>query len=101
MVKNKSNKKIEDIKKKIVKTLKRNKVTRAGIFGSYVRGEEKKDSDVDILVEINDPELSLLGFIALKHRIEDILGKSIDLVEYGAIKPRIKKRILTEEIRII
>ncbi len=42
------NKEIEKIKKKIVPILKKNKVVRAGIFGSYARGENKKNSDVDI-----------------------------------------------------
>jgi len=95
------NKKINEIKKKIIGILKKNKVVRAGIFGSYARGEEKKDSDIDILVEINDNNLSLLGFIALKHRIEDTLRRKIDLVEYDAVKPRIRERVLNEEIRII
>jgi predicted nucleotidyltransferase len=100
MAKNKSNT-IENIKSKLKGILKKNKVVRAGIFGSYARGEEGKDSDIDILVEIDDDKMSLLGFIALKHKIEDILGRKIDLVEYESIKPRIKDRILAEEIRII
>ncbi len=100
MVKKKINK-INEIKKKIVRILKKNKVVKAGIFGSYARGEEKKNSDVDILVEIDDPDMSLLGFIALKHKIEDMLRMKVDLVEYGAIKPLIKDRILNEEVRIL
>jgi len=91
----------EEMKKKIVRILKKNKVVRAGIFGSYARGEQKKNSDIDILVEINDKKMSLLGFIAIKHKIEDVLRKKVDLVEYKVIKPRIKQRILNEEIRII
>lgn len=92
---------INKIKNKIRKILKKNNVTRAGIFGSYARGEAKKKSDIDILVKINDKNMSLLGFIHLKHEIEDALGRKIDLVEYAAIKPLIKDRILAEEIRII
>ena len=97
----KTNKQIETIKKKIVPILKKNNVVRAGIFGSYARGENKKNSDVDILVEINNPKMSLLGFIAMKHALEDVIGRKIDLVEYKTIKPRIKKKILNEEIKII
>jgi uncharacterized protein len=92
---------VEVIKKKIVPILKKNKVVRAGIFGSYARGENKKNSDVDILVEINNPKMSLLGFIAVKHALEEVIGRKIDLVEYKMIKPRIKKQILEEEIKII
>src|SRR3989344_836205 len=97
----KPNKEIEKIKSKIVGTLKKNKVIRAGVFGSYSRGEQKKDSDIDIAVEINDNTMSLLGFIGLIRLLEELLKRKVDLVEYSAIKPRIKERILKEEIRII
>ena len=95
------NNSIEKIKSKIIKILKRNKVKKAGIFGSYARGEQKKNSDIDILVEINDKNMSLLDFIELKLRLEDILRRKIDLVEYKAIKPLIKERILNEEVKIL
>jgi hypothetical protein len=97
----KVNSEIDKIKSKISHILKSNKVTKAGIFGSYSRGEQRKDSDVDIVVEINDKNMSLIGFIRLKSALEKILGKKVDLVEYSAIKPAIKERILSEEIRII
>ena len=99
--KTKPNKEIEKIKSKITKVLKKNKVTKAGIFGSYSRGEQNKNSDIDIVVEINDSNMSLLGFIRLSRLLEGLLKRKVDLVEYSAIKPRIKERILKEEIRII
>lgn len=99
--KEKTNKDIEDIKSKIIPVLKKNKVTKAGIFGSYSRGEQKKDSDIDIAVNIEDKKMSLLGFIALIRVLEGILKRKVDLVEYSAIKSRIKQKILNEEIRII
>ncbi len=97
----KANKEVEKIKSKIIKVLKENKVSKAGIFGSYSRGKQDKNSDIDIAVEISDNNMSLLGFIALKTKLEDILGKKVDLVEYSVIKPLIKNRILNEEIKII
>ena len=97
----KKNKEIEKIKRQIVGILKKNKVTKAGIFGSYARGEQKRNSDIDILVNIEDKKMSLLGFIGLMRLLEEILKKKVDLVEYSAIKPRIKDRILKEEIKII
>lgn len=97
----KPNREIERIKSKIIKVLKKNKVSRAGIFGSYSRGEQNKNSDIDIAVEINDDNMSLLGFIGLKIKLEDALGKKVDLVEYSVIKPLIKNRVLNEEIKII
>ena len=94
-------KELNRIKKIIVPILRRNKVIKAGIFGSYARGEQKKNSDVDIVVEINDKNMSLLGFIELKLKLGDILKKKIDLVEYSALKPLIKSRILKEEVNIL
>ena len=94
-------KEIEKIKSKITNVLKKNKVSKAGIFGSYSRGEQNKNSDIDIAVEINDKNMSLIGFIRLIRILEELLKRKVDLVEYNAIKPRIKERILKEEIRII
>ncbi len=94
-------KEIEEIKSKIVPILKKNKVTKAGVFGSYSRGEQKKDSDIDIAVNIEDKKMSLLGFIALIRVLEETLKRKVDLVEYSAIKPRIKQKILDEEIKIL
>ena len=97
----KPNKEIEKIKSMITKILKKNKVIKAGIFGSYSRGEQNKNSDIDIVVEINDKNMSLIGFIRLKLRLEEALGKKVDLVEYSAIKSLIKDNILKEAIRIL
>lgn len=97
----KSNKEIKKIKLKVIPILKKNSVTRAGIFGSYSRGEQTSKSDVDMLVEIKDKNMSLLGFVGLKLKLENALKKKVDLVEYSAIKPIIKKNILEEEIRIL
>ena len=81
----KNNREIDEIKQKILPILKDHKVTKAGIFGSYARGEQKKKSDVDILVEISD-DVSLLGVIRLKNVLEKALRKRIDLVEYALIR---------------
>ena len=97
----KPNREIEKIKEKIIPILKENKVKKAGIFGSYARGEQKKDSDIDLVVKIDDKNMSLIGFIRLIRLLEEALNKKVDLVEYSAIKPLIKDRILNEEIRII
>jgi len=98
---NKTNNEIERIKLKIKGILKKNRVSRAGIFGSYSRGKQKKNSDIDIAVKIEDKNMSLLGFIGLKLALEKALGKKVDLVEYSAIKSLIKNRILNEEVKII
>lgn len=97
----KINKEIEKIKPVIIKILRKNKVNKAGIFGSYSRGEQRKNSDIDIVININDKRMSLLGFVRLIKLLEEALKRKVDLVEYSAIKPQIKERILKEEIRII
>lgn len=72
-------------------------VKEIGIFGSYVRGEQKKRSDVDILVEFEESaNLSLLDFISLETYLSKVLGVKVDLVEKHALKPRIGKRVLEE-----
>ncbi|MEK6871713.1 MAG: nucleotidyltransferase family protein [Nanoarchaeota archaeon] len=91
---------LKKLKSKIVNTLKKYKIKKAGIFGSFVRGEQKKNSDIDILAEI-PMNINLFDFVGIKLELEDELGRKVDLVEYRAIKPLIKNRILKEEVRII
>jgi uncharacterized protein len=92
--------KIDEIKRKILSILKRYNVKRAGIFGSVVREEENKESDIDILVEIVG-RMSLLDFAGLKLELEEALGQRVDLGEYSTIKPIIKEQILSEEVSIL
>ena len=82
--------------------LKKNyQVKDIGIFGSYVRGEQKKKSDVDILVEFDESsKLRLLDFIGLENCLTDILGIKVDLVEKGTLKPRIGKHVLEEVVTL-
>ena len=91
---------IEEIKKKILPILKSHGIRRAGLFGSYVRGEMKEESDIDILVDIQK-DMSLLDFVGIKLEIEDVLKKKIDLVEYKAIKPLLRDKILNEQVVIL
>jgi predicted nucleotidyltransferase len=92
---------ISQIRRKILPVLRKHKVKKAGIFGSAARGEMKKKSDVDILVEIPDKHVSLLDFIGIQDELKSALGRKVDLVEYCTIHPLAKKRILGEEVRIL
>jgi uncharacterized protein len=74
-------------------------VTYLGIFGSWVRGEQKKTSDVDILVEFDRPG-TLLGFIHLQNDLVDILGAQVDLVEKDGLKPAIRPYVLAEVVPV-
>ncbi|MCX2681279.1 nucleotidyltransferase family protein [Galbibacter sp. EGI 63066] len=90
---------IDKIKQIIAPILKKYNIKRAGVFGSYVKGGNTEESDIDILVEL-ESKISLLEFVKIKLDLEDLLGKNVDLVEYGAIKPRLKEQILSEEMKI-
>jgi len=92
--------KLKQIAKIAVPILKRNGVVRAGIFGSAVRGEMKKSSDVDFLIKLRGRK-SLLDFVGIKIELEEHLKRKVDLVEYETIKPRLKNAILDEEVKII
>lgn len=78
---------------------KRFKVKEIGIFGSCVRNEQKKKSDVDILVEFAEP-VGLFEFMDLEEYLEKLLGTKVDLVSKKALKPRIGKYILEEVVYI-
>ncbi len=90
---------LERIKTKIIRVLKENKIKKAGIFGSYARGEERKGSDVDILIQ---PAKNMgFGFAGLEIELSRKLGKKVDLVSYNGLSPYLKDKILSQEIRII
>ncbi len=80
--------------------LKRNKIVRAGIFGSYARGEQTKKSDIDLLIKFKGKK-TLLGLVKLKQELEDTVKKKVDLVTYRSVHPLLKKEILNEEVRIL
>lgn len=70
-------------------------VKKIGIFGSFVRGEQKKGSDVDILVEFETP-VGFFDFIRLENFLSRALRKKVDLVSKKAIKPAVKKEVNKE-----
>ncbi|MBI4171115.1 MAG: nucleotidyltransferase family protein [Candidatus Aenigmarchaeota archaeon] len=83
----------------IIPILKEYDVKKAGIFGSVARGEAKKNSDIDLLIEFSGRK-SLLDLVGLKLDLEERLKKRVDIAEYGALHPLLKERILKEEVRI-
>ena len=75
------------------------KVSELGIFGSFVRGEQRKRSDIDILVEFGElTDVFLL--IDLEDYLRKILKKKVDLVRKGAIRPELKEIISREVVYI-
>jgi len=92
------NTEIKKLKPKIVNILKKNGIARAGIFGSYATGEQRKNSDIDILIEFND---SLLDLVGIEMELKKALKRKVDLLTYGGIHPLLKKNILKEEVRVM
>jgi len=94
-------KNIDEIKRKIeeLKPLlkKRFKVRRIGVFGSYTRGEQKEESDLDVLVEFYEP-VSLLGLVRLENYLTDILGVKVDVVPKKDVRAELRKRISKETV---
>lgn len=63
-------------------------VTKAWLFGSYSRGDQREDSDVDIIVTLDkDAHVGLLKFSGMKCDLEDLLQKNVDLVAEGSLMP--------------
>jgi len=91
---------LDQIKGKALPILKEAGVTRSAFFGSYVRGDSKKDSDIDILVDFPRGK-GLFEFVGLQFKLEDALGKKVDLVEYESLHPLLKGRILAEQVQIL
>ena len=89
-----------EIKKKISLTLRRNGVVRAGLFGSFSRGQAKKNSDADILIQYKGRK-SLLDLAGLEIELEKKLGRKVDLLTYDSLHPLLKERILAEELKIL
>ena len=68
-----------------------------GVFGSYARGEQREDSDVDVLVELGDG-MDLIAYAGLQLELSDALGVSVDLVEREALRPRLAPHVLSEVV---
>ncbi|MCK4353916.1 MAG: nucleotidyltransferase family protein [Dehalococcoidia bacterium] len=94
-------KSVQEIKRTLEELKGKYKVKEIGIFGSYVRGEQKGKSDLDILVEFEeDAKLSLLDVVGLEIELSDLLGIKVDLVEKKSLKPYIGQYILSEVIYV-
>ncbi len=71
------------------------------LFGSYVRGEQNNESDLDVIVTFSEPNnIDLLRFIELRLFLKDKLGVDVDLVEKDTVKPRLRQRILEEAVSV-
>ena len=74
-------------------------VASLALFGSYVRGTQRADSDLDVLVTFEELP-GLFGLIELENRLSDLLGVKVDLVVRDSLKPRIGRRIEQELVPV-
>ena len=92
---------VEEIKRTLslhkAELKKKFKVKTIGVFGSYVRGEQRQRSDVDVLVEFEEP-IGLFEFMDLEMYLSNLLGAKVDLVSKKALKPHIGEHILKEVV---
>lgn len=86
---------LENLKQKTTPIFRRFGIKKAAVFGSVARGEARSDSDVDLLVEVKRP-FGLVQFVSMKRGLETALSKSVDVVEYGSIKPAYEENILKD-----
>ncbi|MDD2671308.1 MAG: nucleotidyltransferase family protein [Syntrophales bacterium] len=86
---------VSEIKKYKKELAKEFHIKELGIFGSLVRGEERIDSDIDMLVVFEQP-IDLFRFLDLEERLSEVSGRKVDLVSKNALKPHIGKAILKE-----
>ncbi|HBC72765.1 hypothetical protein A2379_04630 [Candidatus Amesbacteria bacterium RIFOXYB1_FULL_47_13] len=91
---------LDDIKQKVTPVLQHAGVIRSSIFGSYVRGDNREDSDIDILVELPKGR-SLLDLVRLQRELGNVLVKKVDLLTYNSISPLLKDYILKDQVQIL
>ncbi len=85
--------------KTIADKLRKQGAKQIAVFGSYARGEEKKNSDVDILVKFSKPK-SLLEFVSIEQELSKETGKKVDLLSESAISPYLIDRIRKEMVKL-
>lgn len=91
---------LEKIKRKICPVLKKANVKKASLFGSYVRGDNTNNSDIDVLVDMPD-HATLIELAGIKQDLEELLHKKVDVVTYNGICPMLKGSILDSQYPIL
>ena len=87
----------KSLKEKIKTVLKKHNIDKAGLYGSYARGEaSEKESDIDLIVEL--PENNLFALTSLKRDLEEELGLEVDIITYSGIKNFARKEDFKERV---
>lgn len=87
------------IVERIARALKEQGATKVAIFGSYARGQEKQESDVDVLVEFSERK-SLLELVTIERELHEMLGIRIDLLTEKSISPYLIDNV-RQEMQVI
>ena len=74
-------------------------INRLGVFGSYIRGEQEQDSDIDILIDYKAAP-TIITLIELERHLSKLIGIKVDLVTINGLKPPLKKKIMEEVVYI-
>jgi hypothetical protein len=88
------------LKKQILPILQKNAVIKAAFFGSFARGDNRPDSDIDLLVEL-EKNKSLLDLIGLEQILEDKFKRDFDVVTFNSLNPRLKNYVYKDLIEIL
>jgi predicted nucleotidyltransferase len=89
----------ETLRRQLPTLTARHHISSLGLFGSRVRGDERSDSDLDVLVSF-DRTPSLLQFISLEQELSDLLGVKVDLVMRESLKSHVGERVLAEVVPV-
>ena len=89
-----------DERARIVAMLRAHGVTRASVFGSFARGEQRPESDLDLLIEPKTGA-TLLDLARLELALEDLLDRHVDLVTFGELLPALRNQVLREQEAIL
>jgi uncharacterized protein len=90
---------IPEISQRTMPLLRKYGILSASVVGSVARGQQTSKSDIDIVIEVIQP-ISLLTFARIKLELEELLQTKVDLIERSALKPRIRKFLLQDEISL-
>ena len=79
--------------------LRRHGIAHASVFGSAARGEDRPDSDIDIMVEL-EPDVGILAFSEIRLHLSDLLGGRVDLVTPGGLQPFARASVMRDAVRV-
>jgi predicted nucleotidyltransferase len=90
----------QEIHDTIINYLKNYNPARIGVFGSFARGEETEESDLDLLVSFND-SFGLLTLVRIESELSKLLNRKVDLLTEGALKNEKLRKYIQQDLQVI